>query len=67
LNLNLPENGRVQAIIYNLMGQKVVRLKDAPMTAGYKFLDWDGKNKAGATVSSGTYLVKVVFEGIAGS
>ncbi|MDZ7363202.1 MAG: T9SS type A sorting domain-containing protein [candidate division KSB1 bacterium] len=66
LNLNLSENGRVKAIVYDLTGQEVARLQDAEMTAGYRYLDWDGKNTAGATVSSGIYLVKVVFEGISG-
>jgi hypothetical protein len=66
LNLNLPENGHVKAIVYDLTGQEVRRLQDAEMTAGYRYLDWDGKNTAGATVSSGTYLVKVVFEGVSG-
>jgi flagellar hook assembly protein FlgD len=66
LNLDLPENGHVKAIIYNLMGQEVVRLRDEQMTAGYRHLDWDGKDKEGSTVSSGTYLVKVVFEGVSG-
>jgi len=66
LNLELPENGRVKAIVYDLTGQEVVRLRDAAMTAGYKYLNWDGKNNFGATVGSGTYLVKVVFEGVSG-
>jgi hypothetical protein len=66
LNLNLPENGRVKAIVYDLTGQEVARLQDATMTAGYKHLDWDGKNNVGANVSSGAYLVKVVFEGVSG-
>ncbi|MDZ7301905.1 MAG: FG-GAP-like repeat-containing protein [candidate division KSB1 bacterium] len=67
LNLNLPENGRVKAVVYDMQGQEVVRLRDAEMTAGYKFLDWDGRNAAGAVVSSGTYLVKVIFEGASGA
>jgi len=66
LNLNLPENGRVKAVVYNIIGQEVVRLQDAAMTAGYRYLNWDGKNKFGANVGSGTYLVKVIFEGVSG-
>jgi hypothetical protein len=66
LNLNLPEHGHVKAIVYDLTGQEVRRLQDATMTAGYKHLDWDGKNNVGANVSSGAYLVKVVFEGVSG-
>jgi len=60
----LPENGRVKVSVYDLTGQEVVRLQDAEMTAGYKHLDWDGKNNFGAGVGSGTYLVKIVFEGV---
>jgi len=66
LNLNLPENGRVKAIVFNLIGQEVARLQDGTMTAGYRYLNWDGRNKFGANVSSGIYLIKVVFEGISG-
>jgi len=36
------------------------------MAAGYKFLNWDGRNAAGNVVSSGIYIVKVVFEGASG-
>jgi hypothetical protein len=66
LNLELPENGRVKAILYDLTGQEVARLQDAEMTAGYKSLDWDGKNNFGNPAGSGTYLVKVVYEGVSG-
>ena len=66
LNLNLPEDGFVKAIVYDIMGQEVARLQEATMKAGYKYLNWDGKNNTGTTASSGTYLVKVIFEGISG-
>jgi len=66
LNLNLPEDGFVKAIVYDLLGQEVARLQEATMKAGYKYLDWDGKNNAGTIVSSGAYLVKVIFDGATG-
>ncbi|MGH7601669.1 MAG: T9SS type A sorting domain-containing protein, partial [bacterium] len=66
LNLNLPENGRIIAVVYDLKGQEVVRLHDAEMAAGYKFLDWDGRNAAGNVIGSGIYIVRVVFEGTSG-
>ncbi len=67
LNLNLPENGRVVAVVYDLKGQEVVRLHDAEMVAGYKFLDWDGRNAAGTVASNGVYFVKVIFAGESGA
>lgn len=66
LNLNLPENGHVKAVVFDLTGQEVARLQEAAMTAGYKYLTWDGKNNHGTAAGSGTYLVKVIFEGISG-
>ncbi len=67
LNLNLPENGRVVAVVYDLKGQEVVRLHDAEMTAGYKFLDWDGRNAVGSVAGNGVYFVKVIFAGESGA
>lgn len=66
LNLDLPEDGQVQAIIYDLQGQEVLRLRDGLMRAGYKVLQWDGRNVNGQVVSSSAYFVKVVFHGISG-
>ncbi|MGH7601280.1 MAG: FlgD immunoglobulin-like domain containing protein, partial [bacterium] len=67
LNLNLPENGRVVAVVYDLTGQEVARLHDSEMAAGYKFLNWDGRNAAGTVASNGAYFVKVIFEGESGA
>jgi hypothetical protein len=67
LNLNLPENGRVVAVVYDLTGQEVVRLHDAEMAAGYKLLDWDGRNAAGTVAGNGVYFVKVIFAGESGA
>ncbi len=48
---------------YDMQGKEVVRLREADMPAGYHVLDWDGRSTAGAAVGSGTYIVKVSFEG----
>jgi len=66
VNLDLPENGQMKATIYNLQGQEVMRLRDDKMAAGYHFLYWDGKNAGGSVVSSGVYIVKIIFDGASG-
>lgn len=66
LNLDLPEDGHVQAIIYDLQGQEVLRLREGEMRAGYNVLQWAGHNISGEVVSSAAYFVKVVFEGRSG-
>ncbi len=62
VNLDLPEAGRVHAVLYNLNGQEVRRLHDAALDAGTHLLRWDGANDAGEVVSSGIYTLRVIFE-----
>ncbi len=66
INLELPESGHVRAIVYDLQGKEVFRLREGEMNLGYHVLDWDGRSTAGTAVGSGTYIVKVSFEGVNG-
>lgn len=66
VNLELPENGRLQAIIYDGQGREVLRLHDEYFAAGYHTIGWQGAATGGGTVSSGIYLMRVIFEGQSG-
>ncbi|MDZ7266873.1 MAG: FG-GAP-like repeat-containing protein [candidate division KSB1 bacterium] len=66
VNLALPEAGRVQAVIYDQQGREVLRLHDEYFAAGYHVLRWQGTNTGGRTVSSGIYLMRVIFDGQSG-
>ncbi|MCK6561741.1 VCBS repeat-containing protein [candidate division KSB1 bacterium] len=66
VNLELPENGRLQAIIYDGQGREVLRLHDEYFAAGYHVIRWQGAATAGGTVSSGIYLMRVIFDGQSG-
>jgi hypothetical protein len=59
LDLSLPEASRVQAVVYNIMGQQVRILADSDLPAGYYSLSWDGLNDQGQAVSSGVYFCSV--------
>jgi hypothetical protein len=66
VHLALPEAGRVQAVIYNLQGQEVRRLRDETFQAGAHVLHWNGADERNETVSTGVYLLRVIFEGESG-
>lgn len=67
VNLDLPEAGRVQAVLYNLNGQEVRRLHDGVLNAGKHYLHWNGANEAGDVMSSGIYTLRVFFESASGN
>ena len=56
---DLPQNDRVQLIIYNLLGQQVRVLLDQPFTAGSHLVTWDGKGATGQPLSSGVYVARM--------
>ncbi len=59
IEYDLPEDGRVNLTIYNLLGQKVRTLVSAPQTAGRYRIMWDAKSEQGNAVASGIYLYRL--------
>ncbi len=62
----LPEPGNLHAAVYNVSGQRVTLLYDGYHTAGFKRMDWNGRNTMGEMLVSGVYIIRVVFEGQSG-
>lgn len=58
----LPVPSHVAVEIYNLLGQRVVKLFDGQAQAGYLDLKWDGRDSGGRQVGSGVYFYKVETE-----
>jgi hypothetical protein len=58
IKYDLPEQATVVLKIYNLLGQEVATLENAPQAAGYYEATWDGRNNFGANVSSGVYFYR---------
>ena len=56
---SVPEPGDLRISIFNVLGQEVAVLVDAPFGAGYHRVVWDGKNHSGRDVASGLYLVRM--------
>ncbi len=59
----LPKAGRTSLEIFNILGQKVNTLVDEYMTAGFRVVNWDGRDGSGKDVPSGIYFYRLRSEG----
>lgn len=55
----LPQAGKVNLSIYNVLGQHVKNLVDDYMGAGFQTVTWDGTDYAGHQVASGVYFYRL--------
>jgi hypothetical protein len=55
----LTEDCHVKLIIYNMLGQKVKTLVDEHQNAGFRIVQWNGRNDEGNEVASGLYLYRI--------
>ncbi len=59
LQYNLPVNGLVSIIIYNILGKEVKTLVNTTQDAGFKSIIWNATNNYGKPVSAGVYLYQI--------
>jgi hypothetical protein len=59
INYELLENSQVELTIYNMMGAKVITLKDEFESQGQHSTVWDGRNEFGQSISSGVYYYQL--------
>ena len=59
IEYQIPKDGRVTLIIYNMMGQEVKRLVDEEKRSGYYRVVWDVRGEAGNHVGTGIYLIQI--------
>lgn len=62
----LPVLSRVEAEIYNVLGQRVSTLVKEELAAGYHVMEWNGTSSTGQQVGSGTYFLKLSATGANG-
>jgi len=55
----LPTDCKVTLSIYNVLGQKVRVLVDDYKTAGYKSVEWDGRDNQGQELATGVYFYRI--------
>jgi hypothetical protein len=62
ISFYLPVDKKISLIIYDVSGREVVRLiDDQEFPKGKHTITWDGKDKYGKPVASGTYFYKLKF------
>ncbi len=59
---SLTTAGRTCLDVYNIAGQRVLRLLDEPRTAGQHLLHWDGRAADGRPLASGVYFYRLEHE-----
>jgi hypothetical protein len=59
ISYSLPAPSEVTLAIYDVLGCHVMTLSSGAQPAGEHSVIWDGKHKAGHTVASGVYLVRL--------
>ncbi len=63
ISFALPQSGKTKLEIFNILGQRVNILADEYMAAGYKTVNWDGRDVKGMEVPSGVYFYRLRSEG----
>ena len=59
IEFDLPVRSSVTVTVLNVLGQRVIRLKEGELSAGTHRLVWDGRDADGRVVGSGVYFYRV--------
>jgi hypothetical protein len=59
ISFSLAKPGKVQLVVFNMLGQTVNTLIDREMPADQHSIVWDGTNAQGSIVASGTYFYRL--------
>jgi hypothetical protein len=59
IRYQLPEQGEVKLVVYNMLGQVVKTLVQTTQSAGTYIARWDGTNEVGISVAGGVYFYQL--------
>jgi hypothetical protein len=60
IQYQIPDAGRVELIVYNVLGQSICTLVDGHREAGMYTVRWFGTDNAGRALSSGIYFYRLM-------
>jgi hypothetical protein len=63
IEYTLSVQSAVKLDIYNILGQRVIRIIDKELPSGYYKVIWDGKDSSGDDVASGVYFYQIRASG----
>ncbi len=67
IQYDLPYEARVSLKIFNIVGDLVITLEDNFKQAGMYIMNWDGRDKRGTYVTSGTYMYQLNVQPLSSS
>ncbi|MBH49432.1 MAG: hypothetical protein CMG69_01600, partial [Candidatus Marinimicrobia bacterium] len=59
INYDIPKDGPVELIIFDILGREVITLMNANIQAGYHNMKWRGVNKHSQAVGAGVYFLQL--------
>jgi len=59
IKFQVPQNGRVIIKVYNILGEKIIKLVDDSFSGGNYITTWDGQNYLGKKVNTGIYFYRM--------
>jgi len=62
ISYSSPVTGHLSLVIYDITGREIKTLVDEVKTAGTHTIEWDGTNRGGTKVPSGTYFYRIKVE-----
>ena len=63
IRFTLSDPGQVSLQVYDILGRKVATLVDGQLGAAAHTVTWNGRDDAGQSVASGTYLYRLDTSG----
>jgi hypothetical protein len=58
ISFDLPEQGYVSLVVFDIMGREIVRIIDGQLNGGHHKFSWNGKHNSGRVASSGIYFYR---------
>ncbi|HDQ45484.1 MAG TPA: T9SS type A sorting domain-containing protein [bacterium] len=59
IGFSVKDPGPVKLTVFDLLGREIRTLVDASLSPGHHTVHWDGRDDAGAVVSSGIYIYRI--------
>jgi cyclomaltodextrinase / maltogenic alpha-amylase / neopullulanase len=67
IQFDLPKQGKVKILVFNVLGNEIAELTNREFSAGSHHVVWDGKTNAGMQTSSGIYFVRLETSSFTGT
>ncbi len=59
IDFTIPQSGRVEIAVYDILGRRVATLLEKVLPAGQHSIEWDGTDHSGERVASGVYFYRM--------